>query len=174
MKTRTRRLLWVALALAASLGLATAWWVRRFHRYTPAEVVADIRAGIAARHDPQPVERFLELRYGNLADPTNRQNAFLDFFNLGHIQGLQLLSSHLTTDQRKEHSAAMARWIAQYRTTMTAAERQALRDRLGEDHGHAIVRAATSQYLSQDVHYRATSAPVITELLTTLAEIQKP
>ena len=174
MKPRTRRWLWVAVAALACLSLMAVWWVHHFHRYTPAEVVADVRAGIAARHAAQPVERFLELRYGPLTDSANRDRAFLDFFNLGHIQGLQFISSRLTTEQRKEHSAAMAQWIAQYRTNLTSEERQALRARLGADGGRAIVQAATAQYLSQDVHYRATSAPVITQLLTTLTEIQKP
>ena len=40
----------------------------------------------------QPVEKFLELRYGPLTDPANRQRAFLDFFNIGHIKGLQILA----------------------------------------------------------------------------------
>ena len=67
----------------------------------------------------------------------------------------------------------MAAWIAQYRTNLSAAEREALRAQLGADGGKAIVQAATAQYMSQDARYRATAAPVITELLTTLTDIQQ-
>jgi hypothetical protein len=60
---RARIILWVGVVGLALLTLAVALWIRTFHRYTPMEVVQDIRAGLAARHAHQPVERFLELRY---------------------------------------------------------------------------------------------------------------
>jgi len=163
-----------AAAATAILVIAGVAWWREFHRYTPAEVVADIRAGIKARYDAHPVERFLELRYGPLTEAENRRHAFLDFFNVGHIQGLQLLSSHLTPEQRRDRCAALGAWLGNYRTNLTAADRQALRQALGPDGGKTVVRVATDQYLGQDARYRAASAPVITELLTTLTELQKP
>lgn len=55
----------------------------------------DIRAGLAAHaiQDPDArLLRYLEARYGSMDDPAHRQDAFLDFFNLDHIKGLQLLS----------------------------------------------------------------------------------
>ena len=171
---RTRRMLWGAAALAILLALGTAFWVRRFHRYTPVEVVQDLRAGVAARNAPQPVERFLELRYGALTEPANRRRAFLDFFNVGHIEGLQILTSHMQGAQRQTNIAAMAEWVADYRQTMSPEDKQILSAYLGSEAGRRTLQQAASQYLAQDVHYRAATAPVIAELMTTLAAIQKP
>jgi hypothetical protein len=174
MKRRTRLILVWSFVLITCLAVGVVLRVRYLYHYTPVEAIQDVKAGIAARNAPEPVTRFLELRYGSLTEPENRQKAFLDFFNIGHIKGLQYITSHLPEAKRKEHTAAMARWVASYRRQMTPAEKAALRTSLGADGGKAIVQAATAQYLSQDVHYRATTAPVITELLTTLTEIQKP
>lgn len=174
MKRRTKIVLWV---LGTGLGLLTLGgvvWVRTFHRYTPIEVVQDLRAGIQAHHAPRPVERFLEIRYGPLTEPANRQKAFLDFFNVGHIQGLQIITSHMQGAHRQTNIAAMAQWIAEYRQTMTQEERENLRTYLGSPSGQTAVQKATAQYLKQDVHYRAATAPVIAELMSTLAALQKP
>ena len=159
------------LVLAA---VGTALWVRHFQRYTPAEVLLDVRAGIAAKDAPKPVERYLELRYGPLTDPANRQRAFLDFFNVGHIQGLHVLVQHAPESRRAEGIHGMAQWIADYRRTMTPAERQALGNFLRSDAGRTAVQQATAQYLSHDVRYRHATASVIAELMTTLAAVQQP
>ena len=174
MKRRTRLTIWWSLGIFACLVLFAVLWVRHVYHYTPAEVIQDVKAGLAAKDAPQPVERFLEVRYGPLTEPANRQRAFLDFFNIGHIKGLYFISSHEPEARRKEHTADMARWIANYRRQMTPEDKQALRARLGADGGKALVQAATAQYMSQDVRYRAIAAPVITELLATLTEVQKP
>jgi hypothetical protein len=155
------------------LAVAIILWVRRFHHYTPIEVVRDLQAGIAARNAPRPVERFLELRYGSLTEPANREKAFLDFFNVGHIEGLQILVRRAPESRRPVAIAAMAQWVADYRQNMTAEEKESLRSYLGTPAGRTTIQEATAKYLSQDVHYRAATAPVIRELMTTLAEVQK-
>jgi hypothetical protein len=165
---------WIAVIGLALLALGTAAWVRRFHRYTPAEVVQDLRAGVAARHAPRPVERFLELRYGPLTEATNRQKAFLDFFNVGHIEGLQIITRRMVPPQRQSNVTAMAQWIADYRQGLSPEEKASLAGYLQSEDGRLTLKRATAQYLSQDVHYRAATASVIKELMTTLAEVQKP
>ena len=174
MRIRTRKVLWVGAVGTLIVALGVTFWIRTFHRYTPLEVVQDIRAGLAARHAPQPVERFLELRYGPLTEPANRQKAFLDFFNVGHIEGLHLIVTHMQDGERQTNIAAMARWVAEYRRTMSAKEKQALNARLSTAEGRRMLRQATAQYLRQDVHYRAATAGVITELMTTVVAVQKP
>lgn len=171
---RTKIILWVGISGLVLAALGTALWIRHFRRYTPAEVMQDVRAGIAARNDPRPVERFLELRYGPLTDPANRQKAFLDFFNVGHIQGLQLLVSHMPASKRQARTEVMAQWIAEYRNTMSPEEKESLNTYLHTEPARKTLQQATSQYLSQDVHYRAASLPVIEELMATLAAVQKP
>jgi hypothetical protein len=68
----------------------------------------------AARVGPaaQPIERFMRLRYGPMANPANRQQAFLDFFNIGHIKGLTILVSHDDPAHRQPNIDAMAKWVA--------------------------------------------------------------
>ena len=174
MRIRTRQVLWVGAVGTLIVALGVTFWIRTFHRYTPLEVVQDIRAGLAARHAPQPVGRFLELRYGPLTEPANRQKAFLDFFNVGHIEGLHIIVTHMQDGERQTNIAAMARWVAEYRRTMSAKEKQALNARLSTAEGRRMLRQATAQYLRQDVHYRAATAGVITELMTTVVAVQKP
>ena len=173
-KRRTKIILWAASGAMLVLALGVALWMRRFHRYTPMEVVQDIQAGLAARHAPEPVERFLELRYGALTEPANRQKAFLDFFNVGHIEGLQIITSHMRDGERQTNVAAMARWVAEYRRTMSPEEKQEIKARLSTEDGRRMLQQAAAQYLKQDVHYRAATARVITELMTTVSSVQKP
>jgi len=175
MKRRTRYLLWAGAAVIIVIAVGTTLWIRRFHHYTPVEALQDVRAALQVKDEPQPVERFLELRYGPLTDPSNRQRAFLDFFNIGHIKGLSFITSHMESEKRQACTTAMAQWIADYRATMTPDERAALGAYVRSDAGRATVRQATVQYLVQeDVHFRASTAPVIQELMTTLATVRKP
>jgi len=176
MKSRRKAkiILFVAVGSLLVIALAAVLWMRHFHRYTAMEVVRDIRAGLAARDAPQPVERFLELRYGTMAEPANRQKAFLDFFNVGHIEGLHLMVTHMQDGERQTNIAAMARWVADYRRTMSPEEKQALNALLNTPDGRRMLRQATAHYLAQDVHYRAATASVIQELLTTVVAVQKP
>ena len=156
------------------IALGTTLWIRRFHHYTPVEALQDLRAAAQVGHAPRPVERFLELRYGPLTDPANRQRAFLDFFNVGHIKGLQILASAMGSEQRKASTAAMAQWVADYRATLTPQEKQALGAYVRSDSGRATLQQATAQYLEQDARFRAGTASVIQELMTTLATVNKP
>ena len=174
MKRRTKILAWGSSVGFVLIALGVILWVRRFHDYTSVEVAQDVQAALAARNDPKPVERFLELRYGLLTEPANRQKAFLDFFNVGHIQGLHLLVTRAPESHRQPSINAMAQWIANYRQTMSPEEKQALGAHLGTDAGRRSIQQATALYLSHDVHYRAATAPVISELMATLASVQKP
>jgi hypothetical protein len=171
---RTKVLLWTGTIVLLGAGLGTALWIHQFRHYTPAEAVQDVQAALAARNAPKPLERFLELRYGTLTDPANRQKAFLDFFNVGHIKGLNYLVTRMPPARQQANIKATAEWIANYRQNMTPEEKQSLRSYLQTDAAHATLQQATSQYLSHDVRYRSASAPVIAELLTTLVEVQKP
>jgi hypothetical protein len=120
------------------------------------------------------VEQFLELRYGPLTEPLNRQKAFLDFFNVGHIEGLHVLVTHMEAAEQQTNIAAMARWVAEYRRTLSPEEKEALNARLSTGDGRRMLQQATAQYLRQNVHYRAATAGVITELMTTVAAVQTP
>jgi hypothetical protein len=174
-RQRSRFRWWWSLVILAGLAVLLAGlWTWRFRTYTPKEALLDLRAAARSRHAPRPVERFLELRYGPLTEATNRQHAFLDFFNQGHIEGLYMISGHLKDDLRRARIADMAKWLGQYRQSLTPGEKAALRARLETPEGKVMLQKATSLYLSRDVAYRAATAPVITELMTTLAEIKKP
>lgn len=173
MTRRTKIIVRISVVVLGVAALGTTLWLRSFKQYTPAEVVQDLRAAVAARNAPKPVERFLELRYGPLTEPANRQKAFLDFFNVGHIEGLQILVKRAPESRRQASINAMSEWVADYRRTMTPDEKLALREHLGSDQGRVTLQQATAKYLSQDVRYRAATAPVITELMATLAEVQK-
>jgi plasmid stability protein len=174
MKKSVRMLLGTGAVALIVVAIAAGYWLYRFGRYTPAEVRADLRAAVAARDAPQPVARFLELRYGSMADPANRRKAFLDFFNPGHIEGLQIIVRHTPDHMKASNTLAMAEWVASYRRTMTAQEKAALGAYFKSEAGRARLRQATSRYLAQDVHYRAHTAPVIRELMMTVAAAQEP
>ncbi len=150
-----------------------ALWRHYFHTYTPIEVAQDIRAGIKSRNAPEPVERFLELRYGPLNESTNRQRAFLDFFNADHVEGLHVLTSHMQSQEQRTNVVAMAQWLAAYRAKMSPEEKKALSDFFGSAAGREALRRATAQYLKQDARERAATAPVIKELMATLTALQQ-
>ncbi|HYG35899.1 MAG TPA: hypothetical protein VEC99_14000 [Clostridia bacterium] len=172
--SKTKKLLWAVAILLLLTSVGIALWTHRFASYTPAEVTQDIRAAIAAKNAPRPVERFLELRYGPLTDPTNRKKAFLDFFNVGHIEGLQIIVSRTPEHMKQANMESMARWVADYRNSMSPEEKQALGDFFRSEAGQAQLQKATAQYLKQDVHYRAHTAPVNSELMATVSAVQNP
>jgi hypothetical protein len=174
MKCRMRKVLWVGVAVIALIVLGVTFWRLQFHSYTPIEALRDLEAAAQVRNAPRPVERFLELRYGPLTEPANRRRAFLDFFNVGHIKGLNMLVSRMPSDRRQSNITAMAQWVANYRATMTSEEKAALGSYVTSPVGRATLQQATAQYLQQDVRYRAGTAPVIQELMTTLATVQRP
>ena len=173
MKSSTRLFLWAGAAVIMLIAAGATFWTRQFHSYTPIEALHDLEAAAKVRNAPQPVERFMELRYGPLTDPANRQKAFLDFFNVGHIKGLNILVSRMPSDRRQSNVTAMAQWVANYRATMTPEEKATLGSYVTSPGGRATLQQATAQYLQQDVRYRAGTAPVIQELMTTLATVRK-
>jgi len=132
----------------------------------------DIRAGIAARDikDPdQRFEKYLEGRYGPQSDHANREKAFLDFFNVEHIRAMQFLVKHSPADKRQANIDASARWVAQFRQSLTPEQRADLGARLEAGGGNSMLAQATAQYNTQDVYYRGQTVSVISELLKTIA-----
>jgi hypothetical protein len=154
--------------------LGAAFWIRRFHSYTPADAVRDFRAAKQAQHAERPVERFLDLRYGPQTDAANRRKAFVDFFNVGHIEGLYLIVGKNTDPNTRRLVDDTARIFTGYRQAMSPEDKQALMDYFNSDAGRGQIQQATAAYLAKDVHFRTVTAPVIQELMTTLAVVQNP
>ncbi len=177
MSVRSKRVLvYAGMVTLVLAGLVTVLWIRTFHHYLPKELVKDIQAGLAARGVAEPearIEKFLQARYGPLTNPANRQKAFLDFFDVDHIKGLNFIVSHTPAAQKQINTQAMAQWIANYRGTMSLEERAALQARLNSDAGQVMLRQATAQFLSQDVYYRGAQKAVVQELMLTLADLRK-
>jgi hypothetical protein len=174
--SKARVLLWSCAAGFAVLSTAAFVWMRVLHRGPPPGIMKDIRAGLVARDIEDPDERvakYLEERYGTLSDPLHRQEAFMDFFNVEHIRALQLLVKHSPEMHRQANVDAMARWVAAYRSSLTSEERQALKAQIQTPEGQVMLRRATAQYNSQDVRYRGSTAPVISQLLRTLNEVEQ-
>ena len=168
-----RILLWVCAAVIVLAALAWRLWVRQFHEYTPAEALRDLQAASHVGRGPRPVERFLRLRYGPMTDPANRRRAFLDFFNIGHIKGLNILVARTDPSHRQANIDAMADWVANYRATLTPEEEGALGAYLRSDDGRSTIQQAAAEYMREDVHFRAATAGVVRELLPTVAAVQK-
>ncbi|MEI7729425.1 MAG: hypothetical protein WCO56_07620 [Verrucomicrobiota bacterium] len=168
--SRGRKLAWAGVVVLLLIGLGIGFWVHRFHDYTPAVAMKDIRAATGSKS----VEQFMQKRYGAMTEAANREEAFLDFFEVGHVEGLRIVVSHLKPAAKEKSIAAMARWIAEYRRTLSPDEKEALRNKLNSEAGRVKIKQATAQYLSQDVRYRSDSAVVVRELMTTLTAIQQP
>ncbi len=177
MKAKTgrpsRRIIGITLFILVLLVVIGGLTLRR---KISAELMQDIRAGIAARPIRNPDERlkkFLEVRYGSQDDSANRQKVFLNFFNIEHIKAMQVLVKNSSADQRQTNIMAMAKWVENYRNSLTPEQRAALSTQLQTEDGHSMLRQATAQYNSQDVRYRAMTAPVISQLLITIGQMQK-
>jgi hypothetical protein len=177
MKTNKRRhwgriigLTCIALALLAVIGGLV------LRRQISPDLRQDIRAGIAARNLKNPDERlnkYLEVRYGPQDDPANRQKVFLNMFNPEHIKSMQILVKHSPESQRQTNIMAMARWVEHYRNSLTPEERAALSAQLQTDGGRSLLRQSSAQYNLQDVRYRGMTAPVVSQLLITISQLQK-
>jgi hypothetical protein len=159
-----------AFLIALAAGLIA---IKRFHH--PSAMGRPGRAGEGERPAPRKlVEMFLEARYGSLDNPTNREKAFLDFFNSDNVKRLNLVVNNMPKEFQSVGINGMADWVSSYRTTMTPAEKNSLRAALATPEGAVKIRQATAAYLKQDVYYRAASARVIEELMATLDSIQNP
>ena len=169
-----KKIVRIGMACALVCVLGAGFWLWRLQHNLPASVKLDLRAAIKARGAARPFDRFMELRYGSMDDPANRRKAFLNFFDLDHIKGMQMLTGYMKSEQRQSNIVATAEWISHFRENLSPDEKHALSDSLNSPEGIHQIRQSTSQYLTQDVRYRAAVAPVIAELMTTLAEIKKP
>lgn len=171
---QNRRWLWVIITFLILMTAAGGGWYWRFRTYTPVAVMQDIRAAIKVRHAAQPAVAFLEARYGPLTLPENRQKAFIDFFNVDHMEGLYRITSKMQGAQKVTNIAATAQWIAGYRGGMTPEEKAGLAAYLRSEAGRQTLARATVEYLRRDVEYRSATAPVIAELMKTLSVVQTP
>jgi len=173
-----KRIFWrIAGAALPVLVIGGAVFGYRAYRRLPPEMMKDIQAGIGARsitNADARLNKYLELRYGPLDDPANREKVFVDFFNIEHIKSLQLMVRHSPEDQRRANILAMANWVSSYRESLTAPELAALNARFQTPEGRAMLRQASGQYNSQDVQYRGQTAPVISQLLKTISRTQQP
>jgi hypothetical protein len=163
----------LVLAGLAVVGVVVFLLVRR---QMPAGMVKSVRAGVAARRISDPDQRFakyIEGLHGPQTDPANREKAFMSFFDPEQIRTLQLLVMHLPDEERQSSIDASARWVQQYRESMTVQQRGELRAQLQTPEGKAMLRKATALYNSQDVEYRGRTSPVISQLLKTVASVQK-
>lgn len=172
-KRTSRRHLWRWLAfILLFLVLTGTYAVHRLRQRLPAEFMQDVRAGLAARKIKDPdlrFQKYLEVRYGPQSDLTNREKVFLDFFNVEHIRAMQFLVKHSPVNMRQANIDATARWVEQFRNSLTPDQQADLSARLQAGGGQSLLSQATAQYNSQDVYYRGQTAPVISELLKTIA-----
>ena len=177
-ETKRKRIFWRAAGIVLGvLVVGGAVLVYSVSRRLPPEIMKDIRAGIAAREIPdaeQRLNKYLEVRYGSLTEPSNRDKVFVDFFNIEHIKALHLMVRHSPESQRQSNILAMADWVKSYRESLSPAQRAALNARFQTPEGRAMLRQATAQYNSQDVQYRGQTAPVISQLLKTINSTQQP
>ena len=178
MKKRTTIIIVVASVIGVALiAGGSVLWGRTFQHYSPREFLKDVRAGLAAR-DIQPakarVEAFLTARYGPLTEPANRQRAFLDLFNVDHTKALDFIAGRSPASQKQADTQAMAEWIAQYRKTMSAEERAALRTIVNSESGKSMLQRSTAHYMAQEESVRNAQKAVMMEITATLTSLWKP
>ncbi len=156
--------------------LTVAAGIHYIRHHIPAEILPDLRAAIAVRRvagaDNQ-FHQYLEKLYGPLDVATNREHAFEDFFNPRHIKAMQLITKHMPRNQRLASIQATADWVQNYRQNLSAEEKADLSSYFDSNSGQASVQAATAQFMQQDPEYRSAVVPVITQLMTTLASVNK-
>lgn len=156
--------------------IAVILWLCVLNHSLPPGILKDIRAGMQAAHIKDPDQRirtYMEARYGAMSDPAHRQDAFLDFFNIEHIQAIQMMVKHSPEEHRQENIDAMSRWVAEYRASLTSQDRIALKALLQTAEGQTMLKSATALYNSQDVRYRGSTAPVISQLLRTIHDVEQ-
>ncbi len=165
----------ITLRISATVVLmvvAVAAWAWKTRAPIIREIALDLKAGAGARGAQKQFERFIELRYGPMDDPANRQKVFLGFFDTNHIEGMRRLVGFMKPAERQTNIAATADWIANYRDKMSAQEREALASALLSEEGRARIQRASALYRSRDIAYRSATEPVIRELMTTLTALQ--
>lgn len=173
--SRIWKFFWVGIAgMILVVVVGDILWKRQFHDYTPVAAAKDLRAAYEVRHAPEPLKQFLELRYGPQTDPANRAAAFIDFFNSAHIGALARIAHNRTDEKTRKQIDTMAKIIHGYRDNMSPEEKQTLADHFNSADGMAQVKSAAAYYQSEDARFRAVAAPVIEELMTTLAAVHNP
>ena len=65
----------------------------------------------------------------------------------------------------------MAEWIAQYRKTISAEERAALRACINSESGQRMLQRSTAHYMAQEESVRNAQKAVVMELTATLAAL---
>lgn len=166
----------VTLSITGGLllvALAGGAWVWKTRAPLLREVALDLKAGAGARGAEKQYERFLELRYGSMTNPENRQKVFLGFFDTNHLEGMYRLVKFMKPNERTNNIAATADWLASYRENMTSAERDQLISWMKSPEGLKEIQRASAIYRSRDIGYRSSTEPVIRELMTTLAELRQ-
>ena len=178
MSTTKRRGWWRgAVILLAVLLVAGASLFFVIRRRLPPGFSKDIQAGLAARPIKDAdarLNKYHEGRYGPQSDPSNREKVFLGYFDVDHIKAMQLMVKHSPEAQRPGTIQAAARWVENYRNSLTPEERAGLSAQFRSPEGVNMLRRATAQYNSQDVKYRGQTAPVISQLLKTISSLQNP
>jgi len=109
--------------------------------------------------------------YGPQTESANREKAFIDLFNAGHIEGLYLTVGNRTDPRTRQLIGDVAQIIAGYRQRMTPAEKASLGNYFFSPAGRAQIHDATGSYQSKSPQFRAVAAPVIQEILTTLTTL---
>ena len=172
MTQKTKIVVWIgaSVVLVAAIG---AGWIWKTRSGLVKEVALDLKAGAMSRHAENPFERFLELRYGPMTEPINRQKAFLGFFDADHMEGMRRLVGYMKPGERETNIAASARWIANYRESMSDPEKQSLAEWLHSEQGRVTLQRSSALYRSRDVWYRASTEPVIRELMTTFTMLHQ-
>jgi hypothetical protein len=177
-KTKSWRKFWRFAGVALLILLAAgAFEFRRLRQRLPPDLLLDLRAGSVGYRLPDADQRFqsyIEHRYGPQSDPANRKKAFLDFFNLDHIRSLRWLVKHTPQNMQQANIDACARWIGQFRDSLSPEQRADLAAQLQTPQGRLTLQQATAEYNSQDVQYRGQTTPVISQLLRTVASLQNP
>ena len=164
------------LALAV---LAIAAWMCFPHRYIhhyPRAVREDIRAAFSCWRPgdtpDQTFRRYLEIGFGPLTNPTNRQKAFLSFFDPDLLAARFVIMSRTPAKYNEANIAAAARWMAEYRANLSPEERSALRRSLLSPAAQARIQQATTQYETWSADLRGATAPVFVEALATLKALR--
>ena len=177
-KTKSRRKFWRFVGIAFLILLAAG--VFGFHRLRqrlPPDLILDLRAGaptVRLADADQRFQMYVENRYGPQSNPANREKAFLSFFDLDHIRSLRWLVKHTPQNMQQPNIDACARWIGQFRDSLSPEQRAGLAAQLQTPEGRRTLQQATAEYNSQDVQYRGQTTPVISQLLKTVASLENP
>jgi len=171
---KTKIIAGIAVMGVILMTLGTAFWIRRFHGYTPLDVIKDVQAAEQARRGGRSVKLFLDLRYGDQTNPANRRKAFIDFFNAGHVEGLYFIVDNRTDARTRACIADAAKIFANYRQAMSPDDKESLKAYFDSNAGRTQIQQAIVSYQTKDVRFRAVIAPVVQELMTTLTAIQTP